>query len=73
LREKAAYRVSERTGSNAGSISRFKRIGKKHPKADFVVVQELFLTETAKQTDVVLPALAWAERDGTFTNAERRV
>jgi NADH-quinone oxidoreductase subunit G len=43
------------------------------PKADFVVVQELFLTETAKQAAVVLPALSWAERDGTFTNAERRV
>jgi NADH-quinone oxidoreductase subunit G len=42
-------------------------------QADFIVVQELFLTETAKQADVVLPALAWAERDGTFTNAERRV
>jgi NADH-quinone oxidoreductase subunit G len=47
--------------------------GEKLPKADFVVVQELFLTETAKQADVVLPALSWAERDGTFTNAERRV
>ncbi len=43
------------------------------PQAEFVVVQELFLTATAKQADVVLPALAWAERDGTFTNAERRV
>jgi NADH-quinone oxidoreductase subunit G len=43
------------------------------PKADFVVVQELFLTKTAQQADVVLPALSWAERDGTFTNAERRV
>jgi NADH-quinone oxidoreductase subunit G len=43
------------------------------PKTDFVVVQELFLTETARQADVVLPALSWAERDGTFTNAERRV
>jgi NADH-quinone oxidoreductase subunit G len=47
--------------------------GEKLPKADFVVVQELFLTATAKQADVVLPALSWAERDGTFTNAERRV
>jgi NADH-quinone oxidoreductase subunit G len=47
--------------------------GQSLPKADFVVVQELFLTETAKQADVVLPALSWAERDGTFTNAERRV
>jgi NADH-quinone oxidoreductase subunit G len=39
----------------------------------FVVAQELFLTETAKRADVVLPAAAWAERDGTFTNGERRV
>lgn len=40
---------------------------------DFLVVQELFLTETAKLADVVLPAQSWAERDGTFTNGERRV
>lgn len=40
---------------------------------DFLVVQELFLTETAKAADVVLPAQSWAERDGTFTNGERRV
>ncbi|MCA9929186.1 MAG: molybdopterin-dependent oxidoreductase, partial [Anaerolineales bacterium] len=37
------------------------------------VVQELFLTETAKAADVVLPAQSWAERDGTFTSGERRV
>jgi len=43
------------------------------PKADFTIVQELFLTATAKQADIVLPALSWAERDGTLTNAERRV
>jgi NADH-quinone oxidoreductase subunit G len=42
-------------------------------KLDFLVVQELFLTETAQLADVVLPARAVAERDGTFTNAERRV
>lgn len=40
---------------------------------DFTVVQELFLTETAKHADVVLPAAAWAEREGTYTNGERRV
>jgi NADH-quinone oxidoreductase subunit G len=39
----------------------------------FVIVQELFLTETAKRADVVLPVVAFAERDGTYTNAERRV
>jgi NADH-quinone oxidoreductase subunit G len=47
--------------------------GQQLPAAQFVVVQELFLTETAQQADVVLPALSWAERDGTFTNGERRV
>jgi NADH-quinone oxidoreductase subunit G len=39
----------------------------------FVVVQELFLTETARRADVVLPALAVTEREGTFTSGERRV
>lgn len=42
-------------------------------QSGFVVVQELFLTETAKAADVVLPAAAWAEREGTYTNGERRV
>ncbi len=40
---------------------------------DFLVVQELFLTETAALADVVLPAQSWVERDGTFTSGERRV
>ncbi len=39
----------------------------------FTVVQELFLTDTAKAADVVLPAAAWAEREGTYTSGERRV
>jgi predicted molibdopterin-dependent oxidoreductase YjgC len=42
-------------------------------KLDFLVVQDLFLTETAQLADVVLPALGWSESDGTFTNLERRV
>lgn len=42
-------------------------------KLDFLVVQELFLTETAKIADVVLPAQSWAEREGTYTNGERRI
>ena len=40
---------------------------------DLLVVSELLLTETAQKADVVLPALGWAENDGTFTNLERRV
>ncbi len=42
-------------------------------KPAFLVVQELFLTETAALADVVLPAQSWAEREGTYTNGERRV
>jgi NADH-quinone oxidoreductase subunit G len=38
-----------------------------------VIVQELFLTETAKLADVLLPAQAYTERDGSFTSGERRV
>lgn len=42
-------------------------------KADFVVVQDIFLTKTAEMADVVLPAACYAEKDGTFTCTERRV
>ena len=40
---------------------------------DFLVVQDIFLTETAKLADVVLPAASFAEKEGTFVNTERRV
>ena len=39
----------------------------------FLVVQDIFLSETAELADVVLPAAAYAEKEGTFTNTERRV
>ena len=42
-------------------------------KLDFLVVQDIFLTETAELADVVLPAASFAEKDGTFTNTERRI
>ncbi len=42
-------------------------------KADFLVVQDLFMTETAQLAHVVLPGASFAEKDGTFTNTERRV
>lgn len=40
---------------------------------DFLVVQDIFLTETAQLADVVLPGASFAEKLGTFTNTERRV
>ena len=39
----------------------------------FLVVQDIFMTDTARYADVVLPAAAWAEKLGTYTNTERRV
>jgi len=42
-------------------------------RLDFLVVQDIFLSETAKFAHVVLPAASFAEKDGTFTNTERRV
>lgn len=50
-----------------------KELEKALARAGFVVVQDLFLTETAKKADVVLPVAAAVEREGTYTNAERRV
>src|SRR3990170_4363961 len=40
---------------------------------DFLVVQDIFLTETAEFADVVLPATSFPEKDGTYTNTDRRV
>ncbi len=42
-------------------------------RAEFLVVQDIFLTETAQRAHVVLPAMSFAEKNGTFTNTERRV
>ena len=40
---------------------------------EFLVVQDIFLTETAEFADVILPATSYLEKDGTYTNTDRRV
>jgi formate dehydrogenase alpha subunit len=42
-------------------------------KAEFLVVMDIFMSETAELAHVVLPSVSFAEKDGTFTNTERRV
>jgi len=50
-----------------------KHFGHALEKLDLLVVADLFLTETARRADIVLPAAGWGEKDGTFTTTERRV
>lgn len=42
-------------------------------QVEFLVVQDIFMSDTAEYADVVLPAASFAEKDGTFTNSERKV
>jgi predicted molibdopterin-dependent oxidoreductase YjgC len=55
------------------SDTNIKHVQKAFKKIEFLVVQDIFLTETAEFADVVLPAASFAEKNGTFTNTERRV
>jgi len=52
--------------NQAHTVAALKRL-------DLLIVQDIFLTETARLAHVVLPAASFAEKDGTFTNTERRV
>ncbi len=49
------------------------KVEKALEQVPFLVVQDLFLSSTAAKANVVLPAASFAEKDGTFTNAERRI
>jgi formate dehydrogenase alpha subunit len=67
---KALFVVGE---NPLGSLPPSSGIHSAFEKLEFLVCQELFLTETAKQAQVVLPACSYAEKDGTFTNTEGHI
>ncbi len=67
---KALYVMGENPAMSEADTGEVKEILE---KTEFLVVQDLFLTETATYADVVLPAASFAEKDGTFVNTERRI
>jgi len=87
LPDKVGMTVTEMTAGGGGAIKALYIMGenpllsdadanhveKNLSALDFLVVQDIFLTETAKLADVVLPSTCFAEKEGTFTNTERKV
>ena len=67
---KAMYILGENTLLTDPNLSHTQRALE---SLEFLVVHDIFMTETAKLADVVLPGATFAEQDGTFTNSERRV
>lgn len=69
-RLKALYIMGENPALSDPNLNRTR---KALEKVEFLVVQDIFLSETAQYADVVLPSVCFAEKDGSFTNTERRV
>ena len=69
-RLKAMYLIGEDPVTCDANINKTKAA---LDKLDFLIVQEIFMTPTAMMADLVLPAAAWAEKDGSYTSMERRV
>ena len=67
---KAAYIIGENPALSEPDAGHAQKM---LAELDFLVVQDIFLSETAELADVVLPGTSFAEKDGTFTNTERRV
>jgi formate dehydrogenase alpha subunit len=67
---KALYLVGENPALSDPDV---QHVREALARLDFFVVQDIFLSETAKLAHVVLPAASFAEKDGTFTNTDRRV
>jgi len=72
--EKGDVRALYLMGENpALSDPNLNRTRKALEKVEFMISQDVFLSESGQYADVVLPAFSFAERDGTFTNTERRI
>ncbi|RKY09290.1 MAG: formate dehydrogenase subunit alpha [Planctomycetota bacterium] len=69
-RIKAIYIMGENPALSDPNLNRTR---KALADVEFLVVQDIFLSETAEYADVVLPTACFAEKDGTFTNTERRI
>ncbi|MHC4642429.1 MAG: formate dehydrogenase subunit alpha [Planctomycetota bacterium] len=67
---KALYIMGENPALSDPNLNRTR---KSLEQVDFLVSQDIFLSETAEYADVLLPSVCFAEKDGTFTNTERRV
>ena len=67
---KAIYMMGENPLLSEANLTHTR---KAFAKAEFVICQDIFLSETAQVADVVFPAASFAEKNGTFTNTERRV
>ncbi len=67
---KAFYIFGENLANSEPDIAKVEH---ELTSAEFIVCQDIFPTETTRFADVVFPAAAWCEDDGTFTNSERRV
>jgi len=67
---KVLYQVGE---NPVISEANSRHVEEAFDKLDFFVAQDIFLTESVQFADVVLPAASYAEKEGTFTNTERRV
>jgi formate dehydrogenase major subunit len=67
---KAFYIFGENLANSEPDIAKVEH---ELSSAEFIVCQDIFPTETTRFADVIFPAAAWCEDDGTFTNSERRV
>lgn len=67
---KFVYIMGENPMVSEPNLNHFEKVV---DKLEFCVVQDIFLTETAAIADLVLPATCFAEKEGTFTNSERRI